>query len=141
MLPLFLNAVPSESDKLCAYLDSTALQAENSNQNLDMLMKISADLIDLKSVENEALKQRLTFEDFKNQAKKKNIELPEYYRSFYHANYVDKYCGIHRTESESITIGKKKKSTQIRLYQRQFDPNGHPYYQLMKKEDHDKAQQ
>lgn len=130
LLSFSAYARSSPSDKFCSYL------AANSAQNpvkkaavMKDLMAIADVLMDIKGLEDEAIKQKMSFHQFQQMAKtKKSIKVPDSYVASYNAKYVDVYCGKYKTEAQSLELnGNNVMNSEGRVYDKQFNVQEHPY--------------
>ncbi len=131
LFSLCFEAYSSDSDKLCAYVESrSSSNPKKKKEAMDDLASIANILMEIPELEKSALEQKMTFKMFQQFVEsKKKINVPTSYEAAYNTNYIKKYCGSLKTEATSLTINGKALTDPSKIYQNQFDPKSHKYYQ------------
>lgn len=84
----------------------------------------------IEPVRDEAIKNKMTYEQFEEMAKKKGVSVnPNAYKPKYLGTYIRTYCG--NTKAEADIKGGVVTSSRL-IIEKNFDPKGHAYYNTYK---------
>ena len=98
---------------------------------MEDLSNIANVLMEIPELQKSALEQKMTFTMFQQLVKsEKKVNVPSSYEAAYNSAYLQKYCGSSTTEATSLAVnGKTLVDKAAKVYQNQFDPKNHKYYQ------------
>lgn len=132
LLSVSYQANASESDKLCTYIEErSSANPKLKKAAMEDLANIANVLMEIPKLQKSALDQKMTFKMFQQLVQsEKKIDVPNSYEAAYNSAYLKQYCGSSKTEAGTVIVnGKTLLDETAKVYQNQFDPQGHKYYQ------------